>query len=111
MRRRSPCAASMPSSASLTTASGALMSFFIVWCSTAMGKPFSAGEEEVEGQRAEDAADDRADHRDPGVAPVGIALAGDRQDGVHDARPEVAGRVDRVARWSAQREPDGEHQE
>src|SRR3954469_15582695 len=52
----------MPSSASLTTASGALMSFFIVWCSTAIGKPFSAGVEEDERQRTQDAAGDRGTH-------------------------------------------------
>src|SRR5829696_1181967 len=59
----------------------------------------------------EDAADDRGHDRDPGVPPVRASLAGYRQDGVGDARPEVAGRVDRVARGSAQREPDAEHEQ
>src|SRR4051794_25594281 len=103
MRRRSPCAASIPSSASLTTASGAVMSFFIVWCSTAIEEPFLAGVEGVERERAQDAADDRADDWDPGIAPVRVALAGDRQDRVHDPRPEVAGRVDRIAGGTAER--------
>src|SRR3954452_4135112 len=87
-RTRSPCAAAMPSSSSRRTLSGSLMSFFIGWL---------PGEEQVEGQRAEDAADDRPDDRHPGVAPVRRALAGDREDGVHDPRAEVARRVDRIA--------------
>src|SRR5918999_602939 len=102
MRSRSPCAASIPSSASRTTASEALISFFI---------PRSPGVEEVERQRAEDAADDRCDDRDPRVAPVRRALARDRQDRVDDARTEVACGVDRVAGRAAERQPDGEDQE
>ena len=59
----------------------------------------------------EGAADQRADHRDPGVAPVGAALVGQRQQGVHDARTEVAGRVDRVAGRAAERETDADDDE
>src|SRR3954447_1021756 len=96
----------MPSSASRTTASGALMSFFMV-CVVMAG----SREEELEGQRAERSADQRADHGNPGVAPVRRALAGDRQEGVGDARPEVTRGVDRVAGRAAEREADREDQE
>src|SRR4051812_48290660 len=59
-------------------------------------------------QRADDAADDRSDHRDPRVAPIGRALPGDRQDRVHDPWAEVTRRVDRISRRSAERQPDPE---
>src|SRR4051794_26426150 len=71
----------------------------------------SAGVEEGEGQRAEGATGDRADNRDPRGAPVRRPLARDRQECVDDARPEVARRVDRVARGAAERQADAEHQE
>src|SRR3954470_22670360 len=70
-----------------------------------------AGEEGLVGQGAEGAADQRPDDRDPGVAPVGRSLAGDREDRVHDARAEVARGVDRVPRRTAEREADAEHQQ
>src|SRR4051812_10708120 len=48
-------------------------------------------------QGAQRPADERADHRDPGVAPVRVALALDRhQERVGDAGSEVAGGVDGV---------------
>src|SRR3712207_4664982 len=50
-----------------------------------------AAEEHAICNGPEDAADDRAHDRDPGVPPVRATLAGYRQDGVRDARPEVAG--------------------
>src|SRR3712207_3272032 len=48
-------------------------------------------------QAAQDGADQRSHDRHPGVAPVAVPLAADRQDGVRDARAEVAGGVDGVA--------------
>ena len=56
-------------------------------------------------------ADERPDDRDPRVAPVGVALAGDRQQEVRDARAEVAGGVDRVAGRAAERKADDQDQE
>src|SRR3954453_14956082 len=70
-----------------------------------------AGEEGLVGQGAEGAADQRPDDGDPGIAPIGRALAGDREDRVHDARAEVTGRVDRVPRRTAEREADAEHEQ
>ena len=132
-RTRSPCAAAIPARASLTTFSGALMSFFIdmsLLAPPSVPRPMRArrddprrgrridgsGHEVVReqglvGHGTKDAADDRSDHRNPAVAPVRCPLAGDRQHGVRDAGPEVAGRIDRVARRSAEREADGPHEE
>ena len=56
-------------------------------------------------------AEERSDDGDPGVGPVAVALVGDRQQGVGDARAEVAGRVDRVARGAAERQADREDQQ
>src|SRR3954453_19106372 len=102
-RTRSPCGAAVPSRASRRTSSGALISFFM--------PRDSAGPGPVEDQRADDAADERADHRDRGIAPIRRALARDWQDRVHDPRAEVTRRVDRVPRRSAERQPDSEDQE
>ena len=60
---------------------------------------------------AGDAAEDGADHGDPRVAPVRIAFAGDWQDRVRDARAEVTGRVDGVARRATERHTDAEHEQ
>src|SRR3990170_5131506 len=68
-------------------------------------------EERVAGEAADYSADDRADHRDPAVAPVRVALAGDRQDEVHDARTEVSSRVDGVPRGAAERHADHDHEQ
>src|SRR5829696_1185947 len=68
-------------------------------------------DEGVREEAADDAADDRADHRDPGVAPVAVALAPDRQDGVRHPRAEVAGRVDGVAGGAAERGADADHED
>src|ERR671921_2449343 len=79
-RTRSPCAAAVPSRASRRTSSGALMSFFM--------RALAGPRGDVD-QGADRAADQRSDDRDPRVRPIRRALARDRQDGVHDARPEV----------------------
>src|SRR5919197_4566632 len=85
-RTRSACAAAVPSRASRRTSSGALMSFFM---SARLARPRQVVDEAADG-----AAEQRADDGDPRVAPVRRALARDRNDRVHDARPEGAGRVD-----------------
>src|SRR3712207_2072872 len=61
-------------------------------------------------QAAQDGADQRADDRHPGVAPVAVPLAADGQDGVGDARAQVAGGVDGVAGRPAQRGADADDQ-
>src|SRR5687767_254723 len=104
-RRRSPCAATMPASASSTTASGALMSFFIAL------RHQPVREQRLVGKPAQDAADEGPDHRDPRIAPVRIPLAGDRKHRVRDAGSEIAGRVDRVPGRAAERQADADDQE
>src|SRR5688500_3900763 len=104
-RRRSPCAATMPASASSTTASGALMSFFIAL------RHQPVREQCLVSKTAEHAADEGPDHRDPRIAPVRVALPGDREHRVRDARSEIAGRVDRVPGGAAEREADADDQE
>src|SRR5690242_6674454 len=74
-------------------------------------RPVSPGVEELPREGAEDAADDRPDDGDPGVAPVRRTLPRDGEDGVRDPWREVARRVDRVARGAAERETDAEDQE
>src|SRR3954470_9431189 len=64
----------------------------------------------IEG-RAGDAADDWPDDRNPRVLPVGGTLAGNRQDGVRDARTKIASRIDRVAGRAAEREADAENEQ
>src|SRR5262245_51460763 len=51
--------------------------------------------------------DERTNHRNESVTPVGCALPGNRKNGVRDARPEIAGGIDGVPGRSAQRESDG----
>src|SRR6266566_5017047 len=53
----------------------------------------------------------RSGRRYPSVAPVRIALARDRQEGMSDSRTQVTRRIDRVAGRPAQRQPDGPHEE
>ncbi len=59
----------------------------------------------------EDGADEGADDGDPGVAPVGVALALDGQDEVCDAGAEVTGGVDGVAGGAAQGVTDDDDDE
>src|ERR1035437_863169 len=123
----------MPASASSTTRSGELMSFFMANprydaaprpCRSAGAKLVRAGgptetgrldrdleddevrEGRVVDDRRKSSADERADDRHPRVAPIGLTLAGDRQDRMDDARAEVAGGIDRVSGGAAERKPD-----
>src|ERR1700745_962496 len=104
MRSLSPCAASIPWSASLTTASGSLMSFFISSSPLAREPPVVRG-------AAEDAADRGTDDRHHSGPRDGRTLARNGQDRVDDARAEVAGRVDRVSGRATQRQADADDQE
>src|SRR5690349_17139051 len=65
----------------------------------------------LEQQGGDDRADDRGDHRYPGVAPVRRSLPLDREDRVRDAWAEVTGGVDRVAGRPAERVADTDHQQ
>src|SRR3712207_6381281 len=62
-------------------------------------------------QAAQDGPDERADDRHPGVAPVAVPLAADRQHGVRDARAQVAGGVEGVAGRSAEGGADADDEQ
>src|SRR5665647_2293175 len=69
------------------------------------------GQQDAGQQSCDNAADDRADNRNPAVGPVGAALAGDREEGVRNARAEVTTRVDGVSGRSTERGADAEDQQ
>src|SRR5271170_4734673 len=98
----SPCAAAMPSSASLTTLSGALMSFFI--------EISRLSDQRVDEESRDHGADQRTDDRNPGISPIAAALAGNWQHGMGNARAEVTRRIDGVACRAAERQSDAEHE-
>src|SRR5215211_6908380 len=129
----------MPASASSTRLSGALMSFFIgspgppgalavaaAGCDDGERSPGHTGrwtrfrgslhphvvrpDADVDDGR-EDATDERTGDRDPGIPPIRIALARNRQDGVDDPRPEVAGGVDGISGRATEGETDHEHKQ
>ena len=55
-------------------------------------------------------AEKRANDRDPRVAPIAVALAGNRQDSMGYPRAQIAGRVNGVARRPAQRQANRQNQ-
>ena len=54
-------------------------------------------------ENRDDGTEDRADNRNPGVAPVGTTLALDRENCVSNTRAEVTSRVDRVSGGATER--------
>jgi len=60
----------------------------------------------VEEESCKGAASERTQHRDGCVGPVRSTFAGDREDGVSDARAEIARGVDGIAGGSAEGEAD-----
>src|SRR5665647_2030420 len=69
------------------------------------------GQQDAGQQPGHNAADDRADNRNPAVGPVGTALAGDREDGVRNARAKVTTRVDGVSGRPTEGGADADDQE
>src|ERR1700738_3917704 len=55
-------------------------------------------------------ANQRTEHRNPGIPPVGIAFSGDRKNTMRDAWAEIACRIQRVTRSPAKRQTDSPHQ-
>src|SRR5438093_934466 len=109
-RTRSGCAAAMPWSASVTTSSGLLISFF-TWAPSRGGTAASLREHPLVEPGAQDASDDRGNDRDPCVGPVRVSLARDRQQEVRDAGTEVPGGIDGVPGRATERQADGQHQQ
>src|SRR5690349_14157087 len=58
--------------------------------------------DDPQNQAGDDAAQQRADDGDPRVVPIRVALAGNGQQEMGNTRPQVAGRVDRVAGRAAE---------
>src|SRR5438552_1813030 len=58
------------------------------------------------GTRGEQAADERGEDRNPGVAPVAVALARHWQQSVGEARAKVASGIDGIAGGASQRKAD-----
>src|SRR4051812_5889086 len=83
------------------------------YCGIAVPLSKVRSERDVGQGAGEDAPDQRAHDRDPGVTPVAVTLAADRQDGVGDARAEVTGRVDGVAGGATEggADADDEHRD
>src|SRR5512140_3845820 len=53
----------------------------------------------------------RAGNRNPTVAPVAVACAGDGQEGMRHAGAEVAGGINGVASGASEGESNGKHQQ
>src|SRR5688572_24907718 len=74
------------------------------------GSLTSCRPERVVTDGAKNTADDRANHRHPGVTPVGIALARDWQQEMRQPRTEVARGIDGVTRRATERQTYGPDQ-
>src|SRR6266498_6028275 len=100
----------MPWSASVTTSSGLLISFF-TWAPSPRRTAASLREHPLVEPCPQDASDDRSHHRDPGVGPVRVSLTRDRQEEVRDPGTEVPCRVDGVPGRATERQADGQNEE
>src|SRR5450756_2316877 len=69
------------------------------------------GQQDAGQQSGHNAAEERADDRNPAVGPVGAALARDGENGVHNARAEVTSRVDGIAGRPTKGGADADDQE
>lgn len=74
--------------------------------------PVTASEnaKEAQKQSCQCSAEHWTDDRDRRVAPIGPTFSGDRQNGVGDARTQVARWIDGIAGGAAQGKPDAPHQ-
>src|SRR6266481_1196584 len=52
------------------------------------------------------ATDERSDHGNRRIGPIGATFPCNWKNRVRDARPEVSCRVDRISRWAPQRQTD-----
>jgi hypothetical protein len=62
-------------------------------------------------EHGQQAAQQRPQNGDPRIAPVAVALTGQRQQGMHDPRAEIPGRVYRITRGAAWSQPNAQHQQ
>src|SRR6266478_9426725 len=66
----------------------------------------SKNRQRAEKQTRHDSAKERADHGNRRIAPTGPALAGDRENGMRNARTQIASRINGISRWAAERQAD-----
>src|SRR6266404_4340439 len=66
----------------------------------------SKNRQRAEKQTRHDSAKERADHGNRRIAPIGPALAGDRENGMRNARTKIASRINGISRGAAERQAD-----
>src|SRR5882724_1030536 len=66
----------------------------------------SRNRERAEKQTRHDSAEERADHGNRRITPVGRAFAGDRENGMRNARTKIASRINGISRGAAERQAD-----
>src|SRR5882762_1534412 len=66
----------------------------------------STNRQRAEKQARRDSAEERADHGNRRVAPIGAAFAGDRENGMRNARTKIASRINGISRGAAERQAD-----
>src|SRR5216684_2852586 len=66
----------------------------------------SRNRERAEKQARHDSAEERADDGNRRITPIGRAFAGDRENGVRNARTKIASRINGISRRAAQRQAD-----
>src|SRR6266404_1206370 len=57
-------------------------------------------------QTRHDSAEKRSDHGNRRIAPIGGAFAGDRENGMRNARTKIASRINGISRGAAERQAD-----
>src|SRR5882762_7589916 len=66
----------------------------------------SRNRKRAEKQTRRDSAEKRSDHGNRRIAPIGPAFAGDRENGMRNARTKIASRINGISRGSAERQAD-----
>src|SRR6267378_1539000 len=66
----------------------------------------SRNRERAEKQTRHDSAEERADHGNRRITPVGRAFAGDRENGMRNARTKIASWINGISRGAAERQAD-----
>src|SRR6266705_5582209 len=70
---------------------------------------FSGNRQHPKKETRQHAPDERTDHRDRRITPVGAAFPGNRKNRMRDPRSEVACGVDGVSRGAAERQANASH--
>src|SRR5882724_6608237 len=70
----------------------------------------SRNRQRAEKQTRHDSAEERADHGNRRITPIGPAFAGDRENGVRNARTKIASRINGISRRAAERQADAPYE-